>query len=298
MTNDDFHDSPLAKAIRRRKQLQDTIRDSVQEIGKIEEWLKMYRSFSSGESEDIKGDNLQAATVGLAGGGHGNTQEVFETLVVSVLRDIGRPMRSPEIIDEFNKRRHPIPGNQVRTAWNRLWEAKTRGVLTSDPKFGYWIAGEPLSEKAKQAALVAGKRRSKTGVAATIKAAKGKKKGPGEVWGPEQIEAAERMLLAGKSRIEVAAALGGVSQATIGKHFPGGIEALKKKYPDVVIPKRTYPSRPGRKGHGRPPKFNLEQAREIAQMKEQGNSINEIAEAMGVKRTTIYKYLKKAAHAE
>ena len=58
-------------------------------------------------------------------------------------------MRSPELIEEFRTRGHALPGNEIRTAWNRLWEAKSRGVLVSLPKLGYWIAGEPLSEEAK-----------------------------------------------------------------------------------------------------------------------------------------------------
>lgn len=292
MASEDFHDSPLAKALRRRKELQDAIREAVQEIKKIEEFLKMYRDLSTGPTDSDKG--ATGATPELSMAAWGQTQAVFENQVLGVLRDVGRPMKSGEIVEEFRRRGHPIPGNEVRTAWNRLWKARSRGVLTNDVKLGYWISGEPLSERAKQEAALAPRRR----LSIPADRNKGKKKGRAPILTPEQVEAGEKMLLAGKSRIEVAAALGGVSQGTIQTYFPGGIAGLKKKYPDVVIPKRTYRPRPGRKGHGRPPIFNMEQARQIADMKAQGKRANEIAEIMGVKRTTIYKYLKKAAASE
>ena len=114
-------------------------------------------------------------------------------------------------------------------------------------------------------------------------------------------EGNERMLLAGKSRLEVAAALGGVSQGTIQKHFPGGIRALKEKHPDVVIPKRPYVPRPHRPGYvpkGRPRALTPEQDREIAELRAQGKGINEICKMIGVKRTSIYAALKRAEAAK
>jgi hypothetical protein len=108
------------------------------------------------------------------------------------------------------------------------------------------------------------------------------------------------MLLAGKSRAEVAASLGGVSQGTIQTYIPGGIRGLKKKYPDVVIPKRPYvprPHRPGYKPKGRPRALTPEQDREIAQLRAQGKSIIELCEMMGLKRTAIYASLKRAGTA-
>ena len=105
------------------------------------------------------------------------------------------------------------------------------------------------------------------------------------------------MLLAGKSRLEVAAALGGVSQGTIQKHFPGGIEALKEKRPDVVIPKRPYihrPHRPGYKPKGKPPLIlTTEQETQIRELKEQGKTVREILKVTGLKRGTIYKALNR-----
>jgi len=206
-------------------------------------------------------------------------------------------MKSPEIVQEFKKRGYPLGGNEIRTAWNRLWTAGAKGILTNEPGLGYWIAGEPLSEEAKEAARTASKNRPKSGVSAIIRAARGTKKGRDPIWSQEQVETAERMLLAGKSRLEVAAALGGVSQGTIQTYIPGGIRGLKKKYPDVVIPKRPYvprPHRPGYKPKGRPRTLTTEQDREIVELHSRGKSIKEIGEMMGVKRTAVYAAIKRA----
>jgi transposase len=293
---DQFEDTALGKALQKRKQLQETIKTALQELKKIEDWLQMHRELSTGYTEQKKGVEIIQPTLRVTGEmGMENTQDVFETLVLAVLRDIGRPMRSPELIEEFRKRGHPMPRNAVRTAWNRLWKAKTRGVLISLPKLGYWITGEPLSEEAREQALIAGKRRNNAGVSALIEAARGKKKGRAELWGPEEVATAERMLLAGKSRIEVAAALGGVSQSTIQKYFPGGIGALKKKYPDIAIPKRApVPQLPrSRPKSGRPRLLTEEQDRQIAELRTQGNSINKIAFIMGLKSTTVYSSVRR-----
>jgi hypothetical protein len=287
MPIDDFRDSPLAQALKKRKELQEKLKETIQSIEKIEEWLKTYRELSIGDADSKKEDSR--SDVGLAG--WGQAQQVFESLVVGVLRDVGRPMRSGELIDEFRKRGHPLKGNDVRTAWNRLWNARKRDVLTSDRSLGYWIAGEPLTEQAQlSAALIARRERHPT---ATLRNQnKGKKKGRARVLTDEQVDAGERMLLAGKSRLEVAAALGGVSQGTINAYFPGGIRGLKKKYPDVVIPKRTYRPRPGIKG-GRPPLLSVLEAQRIVKMKDEGKGADEIAKYMGIKRGTVYRYLKK-----
>lgn len=291
--NEPFEDTALGRALKKRKELQETIKNAVQELRKLEEWLQMHRELSTGEGEEKKGVEVHAPLLRVVAG-KGKAQDVFESLVIGVLRDVGRPMKSPELIEEFRKRGHPVPGNEIRTAWNRLWEAKSRGVLTSDPKLGYWIAGEPLSDEAKEQALIASKRR-RSGVSATIEAARGKKKGPPQVWGSEEIAAAERMLLAGKSRVEVAAALGGVSQGTIRKYI-GSLEALKAKYPDVVIPTRPHVYRPPRLGHkplGRPRSVTAEQEQQITVLRAQGKSINDIADIMGIKRSTVYASLNR-----
>jgi superfamily II DNA or RNA helicase len=92
----------------------------------------------------------------------GRVQEMFEKLALGVLRSVERPMKSGELIEEFRKRGHPIPGNAVRTAWNRLWLARKRGVLINYPKLGYWLPGKPVSEATEQQALFAARGRPRS----------------------------------------------------------------------------------------------------------------------------------------
>jgi hypothetical protein len=224
---------------------------------------------------------------------YGRTQETFENLAVAVVRAVGRPVRSPELIAEFRRRGHPIPGNEVRTAYNRLWIAGKKGILINYPKLGYWIAGEPLSEEAKQKAAAAARgRRTRRRTSLRI-LARGKKKGPPPAWTPKDIRRAELLLLAGKSRLEVAAVLGGVSQGTIQKYFPGGIRALQKKHPDVVIPKRPYKPRPGFKPKGRSRMLTAEQEQQIGDLKVQGMTIRQISKATGFRPTLVHMTIKR-----
>ena len=287
----------MANALRERKKLQDVIRDSLQKIEKIDAFLKLYRDFSTLEAVDnIKGADgtpEQPRPVShLRTEAFGQAQAIFENLAIGVLREVGRPMKSGELIEEFRRRGHPIKGNEVRTAWNRLWLARKKGLLTNDPKLGYWIPDEPLTEVAKQQAAAVPRRKSSLPPDRN----KGKPKGPPPVLTPEQVQAGERMLLAGKSRIEVAAALGGVSQGTIKTYF-GSIAALKKKYPNVVIPKRPYVYRPPKPGHrslGRPRILTAEQDRQIAELRSQGQSMSQIATEMGIKRSSVYSSLSRS----
>jgi predicted DNA-binding protein YlxM (UPF0122 family) len=278
MASDDFQDAALGRALKKRKELQDTINRAVKELERLEEWLRMYRDLSTDNADSDQGE--QAPVRKLRSDAYGGAQGLFENLVLSVLREAGRPMKSPEIVQEFHKRGHPLGGNEIRSAWNRLWAARSKGILTNEQGLGYWIAGEPLSDDARQRALDAAKSRPKSGVAAVIKAARGTKKGRDPVWGPEEIATAERMLLAGKSSREVAAALGGVSQATFQKYFPGGVRGFQEKHPDVVIPKRSIV-------RGRPRSVTAEQEVKIAELRSEGKSLSEIAEYMGMKRGTI-----------
>jgi DNA invertase Pin-like site-specific DNA recombinase len=205
-------------------------------------------------------------------------------------------MKSGELIKEFRKRGHPIHGNEVRGAWNRLWTARKNGVLTHDPKLGYWISGEALSEEAKERAAQAARAHPRRAGPSLRALSKGKKKGPPPALTAKDVQRAERMLLAGKTRSEVAATLGGISQNTLAKYIPGGISGLKARYPNVIIPKRPFvprPRRPGLKGLGRPLKLTPDQAREIGVMRANGKTINEIAVVMAVRSATIYKYLKR-----
>jgi len=307
MASDDFQDSPLAKAIRRQKELQETvkaatetIKTAMQELEKIRQFMDMYRSLATDEKPVEKEASTAPKPVStmLRGAAHGEMQVVFQSLALDILRDVGRPIKSTEFIEEFRKRGQALGGNEVRTAWNRLWEARKNGVLTYAPKLGYWIAGEPLSKEAEELALIAAKqtRRRKKDGPSLAALGKGKPKGPPSALTAEQVAAAEKMLLAGRSLTE-AAAFFGVAIRTLALRLPGGgLAGLKAKYPDVVIPKRPYVRRPPRPGHkptGRPPKLNSEQAQRVMELRDEGKRVLEIAEIMGVGRATIYKILNK-----
>ena len=299
---ENFHDSPLGKALQRQKELQDkiksatdTIKATMQELEKLKQFIDTYRSFSTTSESTDKGatDSLPASSpvsTKLRGHAHGQTQAVFEALVLDILRDVGRPMKSNELIEEFKKRGQPLGGNEVRTAWNRLWQARDRGVLTSDVSVGYWIAGEPLSDEAKQRALVAARRTRKRGGPSLRDLTRGKRKGPPFALTPEKVETIERLLLSGKSRKEVTE-LFGISLGTLAKYV-GSSDALQTKYPDVVIPKPVpRPSRNKRKG--RPRVLTAEKVEQLTKMKAEGKSVKEITKALSLKQSTVYNFLQK-----
>lgn len=304
MANEDFGDSPLDKALKRQKELQDTIKTAtdtikvaMQELEKLKQFIDLYRSFSTDIESVVKGgsDSPQAlapASAKLKGHAHGQTQAVFEALALDILRDVGRPIKSPEFIEEFRKRGQPLGGNEVRTAWNRLWQARKAGLLTHDVKLGYWIAGEPLSDEARVRALEAGKRKPRRGPSMQA-LTKGKPKGPPRALTPEQVQTIERLLLSGKTRKEVCE-LFGISMGTLAAYV-GRDAAFRARYPDVVIPKPPYRQRPFRPGYkpGRPRLLNDEQVRQIGELRAQGNTIRKIAETMNLKPSLVHKTVQR-----
>ncbi len=173
MADDDFNKSAVEKAVRKRKELQERLKNTIQEIETLEKFLKTYRDLTAGTPNSEKGGNqeISQATWGTA-------QQAFEALVVGVLREIGRPMRSGELIEEFKRRGHPLKGNDVRTAWNRLWLASKRRVLTSDRTLGYWIAGEPLTDRGARGRRACWTARKASGWKCAPRSKQGKEKGP------------------------------------------------------------------------------------------------------------------------
>ena len=213
-------------------------------------------------------------------------------LRLDILRDVGRPMKSGEFVEEFRKRGQPLGGNEVRTASNRLWQARKAGLLTHDVKLGYWITGEPLSDEAKERAHEAAKRKPRRGPS-MVTLAKGKRKGPPAALSPGQVAEAEQLLLSGKSRKEVCDLFGGIALATLA-HYVGRTDEFLARHPGVVIPKRPYRPRPGFKPRGRTLTLTPEQDHEIAKLRTEGVSINAIGEKMGIKRSSVYAALKRA----
>jgi hypothetical protein len=155
-------------------------------------------------------------------------------------------MRSPEIIAAFRQRGMPIGGNETRTAWNRLWMAKSNGVLTKIPQYGYWLADEPIPKGAL--ALPPPKRDSSPSERARRERAPGRKIGRQRLLNDSQIRLLDQWLKDGtKTRVEMARDLGGVSLATINNYrlallkTQEGLtldEALKELYSKANKPKK------------------------------------------------------------
>lgn len=141
MSDESQSDTPISRALKKRRRLQAEIQRAMQELEDVEKFIALHRRFSADEQE-TKGESALPPVI-LSQTGHGQTQPVFEQLVVDVIRRAERPMQSGEIIDAFRERGHPIGGNETRTAWNRLWLAKDRGVLVNFPGLGYWPANDP-----------------------------------------------------------------------------------------------------------------------------------------------------------
>src|SRR5665213_1138304 len=141
-------ETPISRAIKRRKELQDLIKDSMKELEKVDEFLRMFRAFSANDAEEIEGNVTKEPLYILGRAGMGQAQPVFEQYLRATLLDAQRPLTSLEVIDAFRERGHPIGGNEGRTAMNRLWKAKASGMLTKIPKYGYWLADEPLPKSA------------------------------------------------------------------------------------------------------------------------------------------------------
>lgn len=244
--SDDPQDTLISRAIKRRKELQDAAKAIMKELEKIEEFLRMYRSLSSPDEEGMQGEETQSPQYILGGAGKGQTQAVFEQLVRTVLLDARRPMRSPEIIQAFRQRGMPIGGNETRTAWNRLWMAKAAGVLTKIPRYGYWLADEPLPKEAL--AHPPPKHEADPSEKVRRERAPGRKIGRQRLLTDSQVKLLGQWLEEGKkTQAEMARDLGGVSVGTIqnyrlalakmreGKTLD---EALKERHTELTTRRR------------------------------------------------------------
>jgi hypothetical protein len=210
-------DTAIDAALRKRKELQERIRADLEEIGRLEKYIQMTRELMSGVNDAALGGSV-GETFGRAGSGM--AQEVFESFLVIALRDVGRPLQSGEVVDTFRERGHPIGGiNETKTAWNRLWAAKTRNVVVHLPPYGYWLSNEPLLE---QVEMVEPKRKkhafrslsTRRGRVASIT--------------PEMVAKARVMLLDGDRLHVVAEKLGGIFPQNLRYHFRNDQEVLNK----------------------------------------------------------------------
>ena len=216
MSADDNPETPISRAIKRRKELQDAVKYHMKELEKIEEFLRMYRVLSDPEEGSQKASEDSGQYI-FGGAAFGQTQKMFEQLLRATLHDARKPMQSPEIIEAFRKRGLPIGGNETRTAWNRLWKAKANGMLITIPRYGYWLADEQLPDGAldtpppKRKLLDPEVARDIRGV--------GRKVGRQRLLTDSQVNLLEKWLAEGtKTRAEMARDLGGVSLATINNY--------------------------------------------------------------------------------
>jgi hypothetical protein len=223
MPTDDPAETALYRAIKRRDELVASIKEATQQLEKIEQFIRTYREFSGFQAPADKGPMVSSNPSVVRSNKdtpplktpHGQAQLVFEQLVRSVLRDVGRPLRSPEVIEEFARRGHPIGGNETRTAWNRLWNAQNNGVLIQVPKFGYWLADEPvppLPEKPPKHT------RRQWGNSIKDEWA-GRPKGRKRALTDDQAKLAQEWRAAGKSLEQIALDLGGIAPGTVGLYL-------------------------------------------------------------------------------
>jgi hypothetical protein len=225
--SDNLQDTPVSRAIQRRKELQDVIKASMKDIEKIDEFLRMWRHLSADADAVIKGVDDPSTTL-LGHAGRGQTQPMFEQYVREILREVGRPMQSSEIIKAFRDRGHPLGGNETRTAWNRLWIAKGRGVLQNIPNYGYWLADEQVPASVLSAPPP--KRKPNPKGKSLRDSWVGKPKGRKRALSDGQIKTLEEWLTEGKkTQTEMARDLGGISVGTVNNYRKALIKRLAEE---------------------------------------------------------------------
>jgi hypothetical protein len=284
----DENDTPMGRALKRKKELQATIKTAMQELEKIDDYLRMHQRFSAEPGSDGQPivANLQPLTMGRVG--RGQAQPVFETMVRDVLQEHRRPMRSDEILTEFKRRGFHIGGNEVRTMWNRLWGATTRGTLVHMPA-GYWLADAPVPDNPASRPFP---RQSHT---YNVRNKSGASHGKGRLkaLSESQIKQAEDWILEGrKSFAEIARDLGGIAKSTLQQqYFPGGRRALREKYPERAA---QLPRHPGARVGGGQKVMTPEKLKAAEQLYLEGKTFKEIGDAIDVRAYNLYYHFGRA----
>ena len=141
-----------------REAVESDLFTDLRELGQLETFIGLHRQFSTEESAD-SGDFTEP---GLGRAGHGMSQRVFVRLAVIAIRRAGHPLDSGAVVDWLRKMGQPVGGShEVKTAYNRLWEAKRDGILVHVKDAGYWIAGVELPQTAIDRAAAARSERRK-----------------------------------------------------------------------------------------------------------------------------------------
>jgi len=278
----------IAHAQKLRREHQAKLIEGLNELGRIDRYLTMNRQFAVAAGDGISPPISAVAEPTLGVAGQGYAQRIFQLLALMVLREVGRPMQSGEVVDAFAARGHALGGtNPGKTAWNRLWKAKTNGVLEQVADHGYWIKGEPLHADALGAALAAKEERRKRSRKRPLNIRRpGGRRGPGPKLSPADIESGRRWILEGRSVEQVCADLGGISRASFRNYF-GSAQALRQQYPDLAKPLRRKKPRI-RRPTGRRPKLSPDQIATVKNMHASGYPVRRIAEEMKVGERLIY----------
>jgi hypothetical protein len=277
----------IAHAQKLRSEHQAKLIEGLNELGRIDRYLTMNRQFAVAAGDGISPPTSAATEPTLGVAGQGYAQRIFQLLALMVLREVGRPMQSGEVVDAFAARGHPLGGtNPGKTAWNRLWVAKTNGVLEQVAEHGYWIKGESLHAGALEAAVAAKEERRKRSRKRALNIRRpGGRRGQAPKLSPADIESGRRWILEGRSVEQVCADLGGISRGSFRNYF-GSAQALRQQYPHLAKPLRQKPRI--RKPTGRRPKLSSDQIATVKNMHASGYPVRRIAEAMMVGERLIY----------
>ncbi|WP_195930583.1 helix-turn-helix domain-containing protein [Hyphomicrobium album] len=266
------------------------------ELAALDAYRNLTRRFTLDTPAADGGSPTTPATLGRAG--HGLTQRVFERLVLIAMRQRQRPLQSGDVVDELRRLGVPIGGiNEIKNAYNKLWQAKKRGVLQHVEGQGYWIAGTPVPiSNALQ--TVGGRALRRIRSIGMRSKRTGNPRGRQAAIRPADLERIRKMLLSNKTVREVSAMLD-VTTATIYKHFPGGVEKLREMYPDETVPlvrkkMRRVKRGPHRSGGGRPSSLSADQIVAVVAARNAGKTVEHIAEEFGVSTSIVYRHLRKA----
>lgn len=141
--NDKVSDAAVRKAIQRRQELEDEIRQ-------IDLFLSLYERFSGQpvaarnlpDSEPHDSGEGEPSTPNDAAVGGGITQKDFVDLARELLLEIERPVNGPSLLRKFHEKGRRIGGtNEMKNLTTKLWRAKD--VIIKIPGAGYWLADVP-----------------------------------------------------------------------------------------------------------------------------------------------------------
>jgi hypothetical protein len=100
----------IAHAEKLRSANQAKLIEGLNELGRIDRYLTMNRQFAVAAGDGISPPMSAVAEPTLGVAGQGYAQRIFQLLALMVLREVGRPMQSGEVVDAFATRGHALGG--------------------------------------------------------------------------------------------------------------------------------------------------------------------------------------------